>query len=57
MPDESRTGDSAQREREKREAEDRQTEEHADADREGKSDPGSEALRDGVPGSLVDRSS
>jgi hypothetical protein len=54
--DDKPTGDSAQREREKREAREQRTEEHAPADRDDKSDRGEEAVREGVPSEIASRS-
>jgi hypothetical protein len=53
MPDDN---DSKARENEKREAQERQTEEHAPADREDKSDRGEEAVREGVSSVIPGRS-
>ena len=57
MPDETRrTDDTEEREREKREAQERKTEDHAITDREDRGDAAEEAVRDGVPGITASRS-
>jgi hypothetical protein len=48
--------DTKERENEKREAQERQTESHAPADREDKGDRGEEAVREGVSGAIPSRS-
>ena len=52
MPDD----DTKERENEKREAKERQTEQHAPADREDKGDRDEEAVREGVSGAIPSRS-
>jgi hypothetical protein len=54
MSEESK--DTTERENEKREARERQTESHAPADREDKSDRGEEAVREGVSSGIPSRS-
>jgi len=57
--DETREGDSAEREEEKRarrhEAEERETEEHAPADRAGRDDPTEESVLDALPGARANK--
>ena len=48
--------DTRERENEKREAKERQTEQHAPADRDDKADRGEEAVREGVTSTIPARS-